>query len=104
MPPNPTTQLARLAQVLQGSFCEPTSKTAKWFTDASFARLKPSSILQTFAPCMSELPQESTLLAELDRRQNDVLAQLDELNDKVEHLLQECLTARTAELEAAGLE
>jgi hypothetical protein len=53
---------------------------------------------------MSELPQESSLLVELDRRQNDVLAQLDELNDKVERLLQECLTARSAELEAAGLE
>jgi hypothetical protein len=53
---------------------------------------------------MSELPKETTLLEELDRRQNDVLTQLDELNDKVERLLHECLTARSAELKAAGLE
>ena len=104
MPLDPATQLARLAQAVQGSFLEPTSKTAKRFTDASFARLKPPNILQTSAPPMSELPQEATLLAELDRRQNDVLTQLDTLNEKVEQLLQECLTARSAELEAAGLE
>ena len=53
---------------------------------------------------MSELPQETSLLAELDRRQNEVLSQLDELNGKVEHLLQECLAARSAELQAAGLQ
>ena len=53
---------------------------------------------------MPELSQEATLLAELDRRQNEVLSELNELDKKVEQLLQECLTARSAELQAVGLQ
>jgi hypothetical protein len=51
----------------------------------------------TILPPMSDLPEETSLLAELDRRQNDVLRQLDDLNDRVERLLEECLAARNAD-------
>ncbi len=64
----------------------------------------PPNILQTPVPHMPELSQEATLLAELDRRQNEVLSELDELDKKVEQLLQECLTARSVELQAVGLQ
>ena len=43
---------------------------------------------------MSTAPHEPSLIVELDQRQNEVLAQLDELNDKVEQLLTECLSLR----------
>ena len=43
---------------------------------------------------MSDLPQNYTLLDELDARQDEVLAQLDELNSRVEGLLNELLGSR----------
>jgi hypothetical protein len=55
-------------------------------------------------PPMSDLPQETSLLAELDRRQDEVLAQLNELNERVERLLEESLAARNAELELEELQ
>lgn len=36
---------------------------------------------------MDESPPELTLLAELDRRQNDVIDQLDRLNENVLHAI-----------------
>ena len=52
---------------------------------------------------MSDSPQETSLIVELDRRQNEVLAQLDELNDKVERLLSECLSTRNADCQLAEM-
>ena len=47
----------------------------------------------------SEAPR-LTLLAELDSRQDDVLAQLEALNARIEHVLQEFTTLRPATIEA----
>ena len=52
---------------------------------------------------MSDSPLETSLLVDLDRRQNEVLAQLDELNEKVEQLLSDCLTMRSADYQSAGM-
>lgn len=42
-----------------------------------------------------------TLLEELDVRQEEVLAQLDDLNAKIERLLLECSSTRGQDAEAA---
>jgi hypothetical protein len=52
---------------------------------------------------MSELQNQSSLLEELDQRQDEVLAQLDQLNAEIEGLLGDFLRASKAEMEAAGL-
>ena len=39
---------------------------------------------------------QRTLIEELDARQDEVLAQLDELNQRIEKLLTECLADRNA--------
>jgi hypothetical protein len=39
-------------------------------------------------------------LDELDQRQDEVLAQLDELNTRIENLLQECLANRNETFES----
>ena len=49
---------------------------------------------------MSELIKQCSLLDELDQRQDEVLAQLDELNTRIEKLLKECLLSRTDEFDA----
>ena len=46
------------------------------------------------APSMSSPPKQSSLLDELDQRQNDVLLQLDELNAQVEQLLNDYTSSR----------
>ena len=38
--------------------------------------------------------KQCCLLDELDQRQDEVLAQLDDLNAQIERLIQECLTSR----------
>jgi hypothetical protein len=43
---------------------------------------------------MSDLPQSHSLLDELDARQDEVLAQLEELNTRLEGLLNEILGSR----------
>lgn len=50
---------------------------------------------------MSDQQKPCSLLEEIDERQDDVLAQLDELNSRIENLLRECLQNRTEELELA---
>ena len=52
---------------------------------------------------MSDSPKQSSLLEELDQRQDEVLAQLDELNAEIESLLGDFQRAYKAEMEAAGL-
>ncbi len=42
-----------------------------------------------------DTPQKRTLLDELDERQNEVLARLDELNLRIESVLQECIPHQT---------
>jgi len=44
-----------------------------------------------------EQPQARSLLEELDRQQDDVLQQLDDLNDKIEQLLEEHTGKRNAQ-------
>jgi hypothetical protein len=43
---------------------------------------------------MTETPKPGSLLEELDRRQDEVLEQLDDLNLKIEALLNEWLVTR----------
>jgi hypothetical protein len=43
---------------------------------------------------MSEPETKCSLLEELDQRQDEVLAQLDELNTQIESLLKDCLQQR----------
>jgi hypothetical protein len=51
---------------------------------------------------MTDPAAQRTLLQELDLRQDEVLSQLDELNLRIERLLNECLPSRpTATDEAA---
>ena len=45
----------------------------------------------------SEQPNPSSLLEEIDARQNEVLSKLDELNARVEQLLAQCLSNRGGE-------
>ena len=49
---------------------------------------------------MSDNPRQCSLLDELDQRQNEVLDELDNLNARIEGLLEECLESRKAELAA----
>ena len=43
---------------------------------------------------MPEATSEQTLLEDLDIRQDQVLEALDELNARIEHLLNQCLATR----------
>jgi len=43
---------------------------------------------------MSEPEKQCSLLDELDRRQNEVLSQLDDLNGRIESLLHDFLQSR----------
>lgn len=52
---------------------------------------------------MSELQSQSTLLEELDQRQDEVIAQLDQLNTEIEGLLNDFQRAHKAEMETAEL-
>ena len=54
-------------------------------------------------PPMPDLERKSSLLEELEQRQDEVIAQLDELNSRIESLLNECLQTRKPELRAAEL-
>ena len=50
---------------------------------------------------MSEQQKQCSLLDELDQRQDEVLAELDQLNTRIENLLNDCLLTRSEELELA---
>jgi hypothetical protein len=52
---------------------------------------------------MPDLDHKSSLLDDLEQRQDDVLAQLDQLNARIENLLDECLQTRKPELQVADL-
>ena len=54
-------------------------------------------------PPMPDLERKSSLLEELEQRQDDVIAQLDQLNARIENLLNECLQTRKPELQGADL-
>ncbi len=54
-------------------------------------------------PPMPDLERKSSLLEELEQRQDDVIAQLDQLNARIENLLNECLQTRKPELQVADL-
>lgn len=43
-----------------------------------------------------------SLLEELDSRQDEILAQLEELNARIERVLKECLPAKEPQLRLAG--
>ena len=43
-----------------------------------------------------------SLLEELDTRQDEILAQLEELNARIERVLKECLPAKVPQLRLAG--
>ena len=43
-----------------------------------------------------------SLLEELDARQDEILAQLEELNARIERVLKECLPAKVPQLRLAG--
>ena len=49
---------------------------------------------------MSEATRQCSVLDEIDQRQDEVLAQLDELNTRIENLLKECLLSRTEDFDA----
>ncbi|MCO6455974.1 MAG: hypothetical protein J5I93_11810 [Pirellulaceae bacterium] len=49
---------------------------------------------------MADPLKHRTLLEELDLRQNEVLAQLDELNARVEQLIKECTSRLETPLSA----
>jgi hypothetical protein len=46
---------------------------------------------------MADPDNQYSFLDEIDSRQNEVLAQLDELNNQIEHVLNDWLTARTTD-------
>ncbi len=46
---------------------------------------------------MSEPEKQCTLLEELDQRQDEVLAELEDLNSRIECLLKDCLQHRADE-------
>lgn len=50
---------------------------------------------------MSDHEGKSSLLEQLEQRQDEVLAQLDQLNARIEALLNECLQTRNPEFQAA---
>ncbi|HPM81478.1 MAG TPA: hypothetical protein PLF81_12305 [Candidatus Anammoximicrobium sp.] len=52
---------------------------------------------------MPDPDRKSSLLDELEQRQDEVLAQLDQLNARIEDLLNECLQTRKPELQLADL-
>jgi hypothetical protein len=52
---------------------------------------------------MPDLEHKSSLLEELEQRQDDVISQLDQLNARIENLLNECLQTRKPELQPADL-
>lgn len=52
---------------------------------------------------MPDLDRKTSLLDELEQRQDEVLTQLDQLNARIEALLNECLQTRNPELQAADL-
>jgi len=47
---------------------------------------------------MSESENKCSLLEELDQRQDEVLAQLEELNNQIESLLKDCLQQRSDQI------
>jgi len=49
---------------------------------------------------MSESTRQCSLLDDIDQRQDEVLAQLDELNTRIENILKECLISRTDDFDA----
>lgn len=61
---------------------------------AQEARPPPCPPTSTIPAMKSPTHHEPTLLEELEMRQNEVLDQLDELNRRVECLLNECLQTR----------
>jgi len=52
---------------------------------------------------MSDEPNQTSFLDELDQRQDEVLVQLEQLNSQIEGLLGDFQLAHKAEIEAAGL-
>lgn len=50
---------------------------------------------------MPDIESQTSLLDELEQRQDEVLVQLDQLNARIENLLNECLQTRKPELETA---
>ena len=52
---------------------------------------------------MPDHDRKSSLLEELEQRQDEVLAQLDQLNAQIERLLDECLQTRKPELQTVDL-
>jgi hypothetical protein len=50
---------------------------------------------------MSDHERKSSLLEQLEQRQDEVLAQLDQLNERIEDLLNECLQTRKPDFQAA---
>lgn len=52
---------------------------------------------------MPDPDRKSSLLDELEQRQDEVLSQLDQLNARIEDLLNECLQTRKPELQLADL-
>ena len=54
-------------------------------------------------PPMPDFERKSSLLEELEQRQDEVIAQLDQLNARIENLLNECLQTRKPELQVADL-
>ena len=52
---------------------------------------------------MSDNDRKSSLLEELEQKQDEVLAQLDQLNAQIERLLDECLQTRKPELQIADM-
>lgn len=51
---------------------------------------------------MNDSSKPSSLLEELDQRQDEVLNQLDELNSRIEALLNDCLHSRGVELKVVA--
>lgn len=60
-------------------------------------RNRPKLPTQEALLAMSEPERQSTLLEELDQRQDEVLAELEELNSRIECLLKDCLQHRAEE-------
>jgi hypothetical protein len=52
---------------------------------------------------MPDHERKSSLLEELEQRQDEVIAQLDQLNARIENLLNECLQTRNPELQTAEM-
>ena len=51
---------------------------------------------------MSDSHNPTNLLEELDRRQDEVLARLEQLNSEIEAILTDCQRAMRAEMETVG--